>query len=138
MNTYIPEKIESKWVLIDAQGQTLGRLATRVAHVLRGKHRPTYTPHLMSGDFVVVVNAQKIRLTGKKLDLKIYDHYSGYPGGLKLTSARQMLSAHPERLIELAVWGMIPKGRMGRRIIRRLKVYAGPAHPHTAQRPEPL
>ncbi len=138
VKTYAPKEVEPRWVLIDAQGQTLGRLATRIAHLLRGKHRPDWTPNMAMGDFVVVVNADKIRLTGKKLDQKVYTRYSGYPGGLKRITAREMLAHHPERLLEHAVKGMLPKGPLGRRLFKRLKVYAGPHHPHQAQRPEPL
>lgn len=138
MKTYVPKDIQPRWVLIDAQGKTLGRLATEIARLLRGKHRPDWTPNLAMGDFVVVVNAEKIRLTGGKLDQKVYTRYSGYPGGLKRITAREMLANHPERVLEHAVKGMLPKGPLGRRLFKRLKVYAGPTHPHQAQRPEPL
>jgi large subunit ribosomal protein L13 len=133
--TYVTEP-ESQWVLIDAEGQTLGRLAAQIAHILRGKHKPTFMPNQLCGDFVVVVNAEKIHLTGKKLTDKIYTRFTGYPGGLKETSAGEMLKRHPERMIEKAVWGMLPHGPLGRQMIRRLKVYAGPKHPHQAQRPQ--
>lgn len=135
--TYVTEP-ESQWVLIDAEGQTLGRLAAQIAHILRGKHKPTFMPNQLCGDFVVVVNAEKIHLTGKKLTDKIYTRFTGYPGGLKETSAGEMLKRHPERMIEKAVWGMLPHGPLGRQMIRRLKVYSGPKHPHQAQRPQVL
>src|SRR5690606_18933781 len=126
------------WYVIDAEGKTLGRLATRVASVLRGKHKPEYTPHVDTGDFVIVVNAGKVALTGTKLDKKKYYRHSGYPGGLKEFTARQLLQRDPTRLIERAVWGMLPRGPRGRRQFRKLKVYAGPEHPHQAQKPEEL
>ncbi|MEJ2559302.1 MAG: 50S ribosomal protein L13 [Anaerolineae bacterium] len=133
-----PHEIERKWFVIDAQGQTLGRLATRVATVLRGKHKPIYTPHIDCGDYVIVVNAEKINVTGQKLDQKIYYRHSGYPGGLKQVTLRRQLQTHPERVIEAAVRGMLPKNRLGRKMFRKLKVYDGPEHPHQAQQPEPL
>jgi large subunit ribosomal protein L13 len=131
-------EIERKWFVIDAQGQTLGRLATRVATVLRGKHKPIYTPHIDCGDYVIVVNADKINVTGQKLDQKMYYRHSGYPGGLKQVSLRRQLQTHPERVIEAAVRGMLPKNRLGRKMFKKLKVYDGPDHPHQAQQPEPL
>lgn len=133
-----PHEIERKWFVIDAQGQTLGRLATRVATVLRGKHKPIYTPHIDCGDYVIVVNAEKINVTGQKLDQKIYYRHSGYPGGLKQVTLRRQLQTHPERVIEAAVRGMLPKNRLGRKMFKKLKVYDGPDHPHQAQQPEPL
>ncbi len=133
-----PHEIERKWFVIDAQGQTLGRLATRVATVLRGKHKPIYTPHIDCGDYVIVVNAEKINVTGQKLDQKMYYRHSGYPGGLKQVTLRRQLQTHPERVIEAAVRGMLPKNRLGRKMFRKLKVYDGPDHPHQAQQPEPL
>ncbi|WP_038047824.1 50S ribosomal protein L13 [Thermus caliditerrae] len=136
--TYVPKEIEPRWVLIDAEGKTLGRLATQIATLLRGKHRPDWTPNVAMGDFVVVVNADKIRLTGKKLQQKIYTRYSGYQGGLKEIPAEKMLATHPERVLEHAVKGMLPKGPLGRRLFKRLKVYAGPTHPHQAQKPVKL
>jgi large subunit ribosomal protein L13 len=136
--TYFPQPEAPSWVLIDAQGQVLGRLATRIAHLLRGKHRPTWSPHQLCGDIVVVINADKVELTGDKWTGKVYTRYSGYPGGLKTATAREILQKHPERLIEHAVRGMLPKGPLGRRMFRRLKVYAGPHHPHQAQNPRPL
>ena len=138
MKTYFPKETSHDWVVIDAAGQRVGRLATRVAQTLRGKHKPTFTPNQAGGDFVIVVNADKIVFTGHKLDQKLYDRYSGYPGGLKQTPAREMLAKRPERVVERAVWGMLPKTRMGRKLIRRLKVYAGDAHPHQAQQPRPM
>lgn len=133
-----PHEIEREWYVVDASGQTLGRLATRIASVLRGKHKPTFTPHVDCGDFVIVVNAHKIRVTGRKMDQKFYHRHSGYPGGLKSTSLRDQLNRHPERVIESAVRGMLPKNRLGRRMVRKLKVYASPNHPHQAQQPKPL
>ncbi len=136
--TYVPKNIEPKWVLIDAEGKTLGRLASEIAKILRGKHRPEYTPNMLTGDFVVVVNAEKVRLTGKKLTDKYYTRYSGYPGGLRKIPVGEMLKKHPERVLQHAVKGMLPKGPLGRRMLKRLKVYAGPTHPHAAQKPEKL
>jgi large subunit ribosomal protein L13 len=133
-----PHEIEREWYVVDASGQTLGRLATRIASVLRGKHKPTFTPHVDCGDFVIVVNAHKIRVTGRKMDQKFYHRHSGYPGGLKSTSLRDQLNRHPVRVIESAVRGMLPKNRLGRRMVRKLKVYASPNHPHQAQQPKPL
>jgi large subunit ribosomal protein L13 len=140
MKTYVPKRaeIERSWWLVDAQGIALGRLATTVATRLRGKHKPTFTPFLDTGDHVVVINAQKLVLTGSKLQDKLYRRYSGYPGGLKEVSAEEMLHKYPERMIELAVKGMLPKGPLGRQMARKLKVYAGPEHPHQAQQPQPL
>ena len=130
-----PDQITRRWYLVDAEGQTLGRLASRVAQILRGKHKPIYTPHMDTGDHVLVVNAEKVRLTGKKLDQKRYYRHSGYPGGLKETPIRRMLETHPERVVELAIKGMMPKGKLGRSMTRKLRVYAGPEHPHRAQQP---
>ncbi|MEX2501379.1 MAG: 50S ribosomal protein L13 [Trueperaceae bacterium] len=138
MKTYFPKETSNDWVVIDAAGQTVGRLSTRIAQVLRGKHKPTFTPNQAGGDYVIVVNADKVVFTGQKLDQKLYTRYSGYQGGLKQVPARAMLAKHPERVLEHSVWGMLPKTRMGRRLIRRLKVYAGDAHPHEAQQPRPL
>ena len=136
-NTYMQKKedIVRNWYVIDAEGQTLGRLATKVAHVLRGKHKPTYTPHVDCGDFVTVVNASKINLTGNKLNDKIYYNHSGYTGGLRERSARVMKEQYPEEMIERAVKGMLPKGRLGRQKKKKLFVYAGSEHPHMAQKP---
>jgi len=140
MKTYVPQagSVRHDWWLVDASGLTLGRLATDVAMRLRGKHKAVFTPYLDTGDHVVVVNAEKVALTGRKLDQKIYRRHSGYPGGLTETSARDMLRRHPERLIESAVQGMLPKGPLGRRLVRKLKVYVGADHPHQAQQPKPL
>jgi len=128
--------VKQKWHLVDANGKTLGRLATRVAMLLRGKHKPIFTPHVDTGDFVVVVNAEKISLTGKKWKDKLYIHHSGYPGGLKSISAGKMREKKPERLVTMAVQGMLPKNKLGRKMIKKLKVYSGDAHPHQAQQPE--
>jgi large subunit ribosomal protein L13 len=131
-------EIERRWYVVDAENQTLGRLATRIALVLKGKHKPTYTPHLDCGDFVIVVNAEKVRVTGRKLDQKFYHRYSGYPGGLSSISLRDQLAKYPERVIKAAVKGMLPKNSLGRQMFKKLKVYAGDAHPHQAQQPEPF
>jgi large subunit ribosomal protein L13 len=133
-----PGDVGRTWFVVDATDQVLGRLATRVATVLRGKHKPPFTPHLDVGDFVVVVNAGKVKLTGNKLDKKLFRRHSGYPGGLKEIPYRRLLETHPERAIERAVWGMLPKGRLGRQLKGKLKVYPGPDHPHGSQQPEPL
>ena len=140
MQTYManPDKIERKWYVVDAEGCTLGRLASGVASVLRGKNKPQFTPHVDTGDYVIVVNADKIKVTGKKLDQKVYYHHSGYVGGLKETTLKEMLAKHPERVIELAVKGMLPKGPLGREMYTKLFVYAGPDHKHVAQKPEAL
>ena len=133
-----PADIVRKWYLVDADGQTLGRMATRVALVLRGKHKPTFTPHLDTGDHVVVVNAEKIRLTGDKLRRKIYYRHSGYPGGLKSDTAEALLKRNPTAVVEKAIRGMLPKNPLGKQMGRKLKVYAGPSHPHKAQSVAPL
>lgn len=140
MKTYSakPSEVERKWYVVDATGKTLGRLSVQIANILRGKHRPTFTPHVDTGDFVIVVNAEKIRVTGKKADQMVYQRYSGYPGGLKEIPYRQMLERHPERILEHAVKGMLPHNRLGRSVYGKLRVYAGPDHPHAAQQPEPL
>ncbi len=129
------EANQRKWILIDAENQVLGRLATQVAMRLRGKHLPNFTPHVDSGDFVVVVNAEKVQLTGKKWDQKVYYRHSGYMGGVKSTTARKLNQEHPDRMIRLAVWGMLPKNRLGRKLIKKLKIYSGAEHPHEAQQP---
>jgi large subunit ribosomal protein L13 len=129
---------QRKWYVVDVNGKTLGRAATAIAHVLRGKHKPNYTPHVDMGDFVIVVNADKVRLTGKKLTDKMYYDHTLFPGGIKKTSAESMLKKHPEELVKRAVWGMLPKGPLGRRIYKKLKVYAAPNHDHAAQQPEVL
>jgi large subunit ribosomal protein L13 len=136
--TYVckPSEAQRKWILVDAEGQTLGRLSTYVAKVLMGKHRPTYTPFIDTGDFVIVVNAEKVRLTGRKMDNKMYRWHTGYPGGLKQVPASRMIARSPERLIEWSVKGMLPKGRLGRQLGTKLKAYRGPEHPHQAQQPE--
>lgn len=126
------------WVLVDAKDQTLGRLSTRVATLLRGKHKPDWTPHVDNGEYVVIINAERIVLTGRKLSDKKYYRHSGYPGHLKEVSAGRMLETHPERVIEHAVRGMLPKNKLGRSLLQKLKVYAGDKHPHEAQRPEPI
>jgi large subunit ribosomal protein L13 len=138
MRTYIPKEgeITRDWVVMDASDQILGRLATEVARLLRGKHKPDYTPHLDTGDFVVVVNADKVKLTGEKLDQKVYYRHSGRPGSLKSETARERIDKYPERVIQAAVWGMLPKNRLGRKLLKKLKVYAGPEHPHEAQQPK--
>lgn len=128
--------VERKWYVIDAEGKTLGRLAVEVAKLLRGKHKPTFTPHVDTGDHVIVVNADKVRLTGKKLVQKTYFRHSGYPGGTTFTTAGKMLAEKPERVLELAIKGMLPKNTLGRQMYRKLKVYRGPEHPHAAQQPE--
>ena len=131
-------EIEREWYVVDAEGQTLGRLASRIAPILKGKHKPTYTPYLDCGDFVIIINAEKVRLTGRKLDQVFHHHHSGYPGGLTSVSLREQLDRHPERVLQAAVRGMLPKNKLGRRMIKKLKVYAGDAHPHQAQQPKPL
>jgi large subunit ribosomal protein L13 len=138
MRTYVPKEgeISREWVVMDAADQVLGRLATEVARILRGKHKPDYTPYLDTGDFVVVVNAERVHLTGAKLDDKVYYRHSGRPGSLKSETARERLDKHPERVIQAAVWGMLPKNRLGRKLLRKLKVYSGPEHPHEAQQPK--
>ena len=136
-NTFMQKKQEIKrdWYVIDAEGQTVGRVAAKVAHVLRGKHKPTFTPHVDCGDFVVITNASKIVLTGNKLDDKMYYNHSGYPGGLRERTARTMKENYPVEMMERAVKGMLPKGRLGRQMYRKLFVYAGSEHPHAAQKP---
>ena len=140
MKTYManPDKIERKWYVVDAEGQTLGRLAAEVAKVLRGKNKPEFTPHIDTGDNVIVINAEKIKVTGKKLDQKVYYHHSDYVGGMKETTLREMMAKKPEQVIELAVKGMLPKGPLGRSMIKKLHVYAGAEHAHQAQKPEVL
>jgi len=140
MGTYSakPNEIDRNWFVVDASDFELGRLATRVAMVLRGKHKPTFTPHVDMGDFVVVVNASSVKLSGKKAEKKAYHHYSGYPGGLKTRMARDVRADDPERMIREAVEGMLPKNRLSRRLITKLKVYGGGDHPHSAQKPQPF
>ena len=138
MKTFManPDQIERKWYVIDAAGQTLGRLSAEVAAILRGKKKPIFTPHEDCGDYVIIINAEQIKVTGKKLDQKIYYNHSDYVGGMKETTLREMLAKHPERVIEHAVKGMLPKGPLGRTMIKKLFVYAGPEHKHQAQKPE--
>ncbi len=140
MQTYManPDKIERKWYVVDADGCTLGRLASGVASVLRGKNKPQFTPHVDTGDYVIIVNADKIKVTGKKLEQKIYYNHSDYVGGMRETTLKEMLAKKPERVIELAVKGMLPKGPLGRSMYTKLFVYAGPEHKHAAQKPEVL
>ena len=140
MKTYVPQQaaISRDWWIVDAEGLTLGRLATEVARRLRGKHKPTFTPFLDTGDHIIVVNAEKVALSGRKLETKMYRHHSGYPGGLREIPAAKMLEKRPIRLVESAVRGMLPKGPLGRQMARKLKVYAGSAHPHQAQQPQAL
>lgn len=133
-----PQNVERKWYVVDAEGKTLGRLASQVAAILRGKHKPTFTPHVDCGDYVIIVNAERIKVTGKKYTDKIYYRHSGYPGGQKAISFEQMIAKRPVRVLELAIKGMLPHNRLGRQMYRKLKVYAGPEHPHAAQKPEPL
>jgi large subunit ribosomal protein L13 len=140
MKTFVatPQNRERNWLVVDAAGMTLGRLATQIADALRGKRKPEYTPHCDVGDFVVVVNAERIAVTGKKLEQKQYYRHSGYPGGLRSRTLAEMLARRPEEVIRLAVKGMIPRTRLGRQQLRKLKVYAGPEHPHAAQQPKPM
>jgi large subunit ribosomal protein L13 len=133
-----PSEIEREWYVVDAEGQTLGRLASEIAKILKGKHKPIYAPHLDTGDFVVVINAEKVHVTGRKMDQKMYYHHSGYPGGLTAISLRDQLKKHPTRVIRSAVKGMLPHNRLGRAMMRKLKVYAGGTHPHEAQQPRAL
>ncbi|MEG0072227.1 MAG: 50S ribosomal protein L13 [Raoultibacter sp.] len=140
MKTYYakPSEVERAWVLIDAEDQVLGRVATKAAHILKGKHKPTYTPHIDTGDFVVIINADKIRLTGNKANAKEYFRHSGFPGGLKSETFEEAMTKHPERVIEHAVKGMLPKNTLGRAMGKKLKVYAGAEHPHMAQQPQEI
>jgi large subunit ribosomal protein L13 len=140
MKTYVanPSTRERNWLVVDASGQTLGRLSTQIADALRGKRKPEYTPHVDTGDFVIVVNAEKIAVSGKKREEKLYYRHSGYPGGLRSRTLAEMLERRPEEVIRLAVRGMLPRTRLGRAQLRKLKIYAGPDHPHEAQKPEPM
>ena len=131
-----PAEVERKWYVIDAEGHTLGRLSSEVAKILRGKHKPIFTPHVDTGDHVIIVNAEKIRVTGNKMNAKLYRRHTGHPGGLKATTLREMMQTKPTQVIRLAVKGMLPKNTLGRACFRKLSVYAGPAHPHEAQKPE--
>lgn len=138
MRTFIPKKddIDQKWWLIDAEGRILGRMATEIADLIRGKRKPQFTSHLDTGDFVVVINAEKVKVTGRKLEQKKYYTHSLYPGGIKETTLKDLLDKKPEEVIQKAVWGMIPKGKLGRALYKKLKVYRGPSHPHEAQNPQ--
>lgn len=138
--TYYPkaEEIERQWYIVDARGETLGRLASRIAFVLLGKHKPSFTPGVPMGDYVIVINAGDVVVTGKKMDEKIYYRHSGFPGGLKSISLRQQLQKFPDRVIRAAVWGMLPHNKMGRHLLKQLKIYAGAEHPHGAHNPQPL
>ncbi len=139
MKSYMarPLEVERKWYVVDAEGRTLGRLATEIATILRGKNKPQYTPHVDTGDFVVVVNAEKVTVTGRKAEQKVYRRHSGYPGGLKETSYERMMERRPTEILRRAVKGMMPKNRLARQQLRKLKIYAGPEHPHAAQNPQP-
>lgn len=140
MKTFVakPHEVEKKWYVVDANGQVLGRLASQVATILRGKHKAIYTPHVDCGDHVIIINAEKVRLTGRKAQSKRYFRYSGYPGGVRLQKFSDLLKEHPERILEKAVWGMLPHNKLGRQMYKKLKVYAGENHPHQAQKPEDL
>ena len=132
------EEIARNWYIVDAEGETLGRLASRIAPILKGKHKPVYTPHMDCGDYVIIVNAEKVRVTGRKMDQKLYYRHSGYPGGLRSISLKDQLAKRPERVLQAATRGMSPKNKLGRRMLKKLKVYAGDSHPHQAQQPRPL
>ena len=134
----IKDQIEKDWFLVDAENKILGRLASKIASILKGKNKPIFTPYLDTGDFVVVINAQKIKLTGRKLNDKVYYHYSGYPGGMKSTTPKDLLQKKPEEVIRKAVWGMLPKNSLGRQMLTKLKVYPGKTHPHQAQQPKTI
>lgn len=140
MKTYSPKagEIERNWYVVDAENQVLGRLASEIAQRLRGKHKPTFAPHIDTGDFIIVINAEKVRVTGRKLTDKTYFRHSGYPGGKKFTSLAEMLERHPDRVIKKAVWGMLPNNRLARQQLKKLKIYTGSEHPHQAQQPETL
>jgi len=140
MKTYVtkPAEVERSWFVVDAEGQTLGRLATRIAAVLKGKHKATYSPSVDCGDYVIVINAEKISVTGNRMSQKVYYRHSGYPGGLTEISLRRQLEKHPDRVLEAAVRGMLPKNKLGRKMFKKLKTYAGPEHPHAAQQPVPF
>lgn len=138
--TYVPKKneISNEWILVDAKDQYIGRLATQIASVLLGKNKPNFTPGVETGDFVIVINAELIKATGNKMQDKVYYHHTGYPSGIKSVTLQQLLARHPERVIRNAVWGMLPHNKFGRSLIKKLKVYAGPEHPHAMQKPKPL
>ena len=138
--TYVPKasELDNQWVLVDANDQLLGRIAAQIASVLLGKNKPQFTPGVDTGDFVVVINAEKVRVTGTKLDDKVYYHHSGHPSGIKSITLRQQLAKHPDRVLRSAVWGMLPHNKFGRKLIKKLKIYAGPEHPHAAQEPKQI
>ncbi len=138
--TYIPKaaEISQQWYLVDAKDQILGRVATQIANILLGKNKPSYTPGMDTGDFVIVVNCERIRVTGNRMEDKVYYHHTQYPSGIKSVNLRTQLQKHPERVIRAAVWGMLPKNKLGRQLIKKLKIYAGPEHPHAAQQPIPV
>lgn len=140
MKTYVPkpDEIEQKWFVVDAKGKVLGRLASQIATILRGKHKPIYSPHVDVGDHVIIINADKIRVTGKKAATKRYYRYTGYPGGLRFDTYSDLIKKYPERILEKAIWGMLPHNKLGRKMYKKLKVYAGDNHPHEAQKPEIL
>jgi len=140
VKTVVPKlnDIEKKWYIVNSEGQVLGRVASQIAHLLRGKHRPQFTPHLDLGDHVIVINAERIRVTGRKMDQKRYTRYSGYPGGLKTQSMARLFQEKPDKVLYYAVRGMLPKNKLGRKLIKKLKIYSGPDHPHEAQKPEAL
>ena len=140
MKTYIanPEEVEQKWLLVDANGQVLGRLASQVATILRGKHKPIFSPHMDVGDHVVIINADRIRVTGKKASTKRYYRHTGYPGGLRSDSFEQLMQKAPEQILKKAIWGMMPHNKLGKKMVKKLRVYAGEAHPHEAQKPEKI
>jgi len=140
LKTYIanPEEVEQKWLLVDANGQVLGRLASQVATILRGKHKPIFSPHMDVGDHVVIINADKIRVTGKKASTKRYYRHTGYPGGLRSDSFEQLMQKAPEQILKKAIWGMMPHNKLGKKMVKKLRVYAGEAHPHEAQKPEKI
>jgi len=132
------EDVKREWFVVDATGKVLGRLASQVAHILRGKHKPVFTPHVDTGDHVIIVNAEKIRLTGAKMEQKVYYHHTGYPDGLKAESMKRLMEEKPEKLLRRSIWGMLPKNRLGRAMLKKLRVYRGPQHPHAAQNPKPI
>ncbi len=140
MRTYSAKagEVEKKWYLVDAEGEVLGRLASQVAIILRGKHKPQFTPHMDTGDYIVVVNASKVRLSGRKADQKYYFHHTGYPKGERIIPFQRLVQEKPERIVKSAVWGMLPHNRLGRKVIKKLHIYSGPEHPHQAQKPEKL
>lgn len=140
MKTFVakPNEVKRKWYVVDANGKILGRLASQIATILRGKHKPIYSPHMDVGDHVIIINAEKIRVTGKKASVKRYYRYTGYPGGLRFDTYSDLIKKHPERILEKAIWGMLPHNKLGRKMYKKLKIYAGENHPHQAQKPEKL